>query len=243
MDLLLPLSLRSYGAGGASHQHTHVQLVLPVLGRLDIEVGGSGGRLDVARGAFIAPDTAHAQSAEGENRFLVLDCEVADLGDDVVERLRRQTFVPISAATRRLIEFIDLACHDRSVPAAVAQHGLPLLLASLVPAAPQPRRLDALRRHVEARPGEDWSVASMAAEVGLSASRLHVLFRAETGQTPQAWLAGLRLQAVQDALRHSDRPIAQLALDAGYADQSALTRALRMATGETPAAFRKRHRQ
>ncbi|AOY02395.1 AraC family transcriptional regulator [Jeongeupia sp. USM3] len=237
------MSLRSYGVGGASHRHAHVQLVLPVLGRLEIEVGGVGGRLDVARGAFVAPDTAHAQSADGENRFLILDCEVADLGEDAVERLRRQTFVPISAATRRLIEFIDLASQGRNVPPAVVQHGLPLLLASLAPPEVRPQRFDALRRRVEATPGEDWSVARMADEVGLSASRLHALFRAETGQTPQAWLSGLRLRAVQDALLGSDRPIAQLALDAGYADQSALTRAMRLATGETPAAYRRRHRR
>ncbi|GHD56242.1 transcriptional regulator [Jeongeupia chitinilytica] len=214
-----------------------------MLGRLEIEVGGVGGRLDIAKGAFVAPETAHAQSADGQNRFLILDCDVTDLGDDAVERLRRQTFIPISTAMRRLIEFIDLASHDRHVPAAVARHGLPLLLASLAPADSSPRRFDALRSRVESAPGEEWSVARMAAEANLSASRLHALFRAETGETPQAWLSGVRLRAVQDALIGTSRPIAVLAQEAGYADQSALTRAMRLATGETPAAYRKRYRK
>ena len=37
----------------------------------------------------------------------------------------------------------------------------------------------------------------------------------------------------------TDRPIAELALAAGYADQNALTRAMRRATGSTPAAIRR----
>uniref|UniRef100_UPI000584FEE4 helix-turn-helix domain-containing protein n=1 Tax=Xanthomonas sp. SHU 199 TaxID=1591174 RepID=UPI000584FEE4 len=43
-------------------------------------------------------------------------------------------------------------------------------------------------------------------------------------------------------LTHGTRPIADLAQDSGYADQSALTRALKRSTGQTPAAYRRRHR-
>ena len=40
------LSFRSYGAEGPVHSHDHAQIVLPVWGTLEIEVGGRGGCLD-----------------------------------------------------------------------------------------------------------------------------------------------------------------------------------------------------
>ena len=82
----------------------------------------------------------------------------------------------------------------------------------------------------------------MARRIGLSPSRLHALFRSEWGTSPQAWLAERRIRRVQTWLAASDAPIAELAQRAGYADQSALTRAMQRLTGLTPAAYRKRRR-
>ena len=65
---------------------------------------------------------------------------------------------------------------------------------------------------------------------------LHALSRSEWGLSPQAWLAERRISHVRKWLAESDLPIAELALRAGYADQSALTRAMQRLTGLTPAA-------
>ncbi|MFR4118588.1 MAG: helix-turn-helix domain-containing protein [Bilophila wadsworthia] len=60
--------------------------------------------------------------------------------------------------------------------------------------------------------------------------------------SPQAWLAERRIGHVRKGLAESDLPIADLALRAGYADQSALTRAMQRLTGLTPAAYRRQTR-
>lgn len=73
-------------------------------------------------------------------------------------------------------------------------------------------------------------------------SRLHALSRSEWGLSPQAWLAERRIGHVRKWLTESDLPIADLALRAGYADQSALTRAMQRLTGLTPAAYRRQTR-
>lgn len=223
------------------HRHDHVQLVLPVIGQLEIEVGGRGGRLDAARAAFVAPGADHVQAGDGANRFLVVDCSPADLGEAAVERLRRQVFLPISPAARRLIEFVDLS--GRSMSSTTAWRCTPLLLEALLDVPQAPSRLEVLTRRIEAEPGLDWSVAAMAQAAGVSASRLHALFRSELDQTPQQLLSTLRLRAVQEALASSTKPIAEVAFQAGYSDQSALTRAMRRATGMTPGAYRRRHQQ
>lgn len=53
----------------------------------------------------------------------------------------------------------------------------------------------------------------------------------------------MRLRCVRDALERTDRPIAELAVAAGYSDQNALTRAMRRAFGVTPAAWRRQSRE
>ena len=82
----------------------------------------------------------------------------------------------------------------------------------------------------------------MARRIGISPSRLHALSRSEWGLSPQAWLAERRIGHVRKWLAESDLPIADLALRAGYADQSALTRAMQRLTGLTPAAYRRQTR-
>lgn len=238
-----PFSFRSYGDDGAAHRHAHVQFVLPVLGGLEIEIGGLGGRLDLGRAAFVAPDIEHDQLGLGENRFLIVDCDAASIGEAAVERLARDPFLAIPPAARRLIEFLDLSRIDYTVSESVARHGLPLLLDALLAGPARVSRLDPLLRRIEAAPGEAWTVERMAREAGMSVSRLHARFRAELDRTPQGWLTDLRLRGVQARLAGSDAPIARLAFEAGYADQSALTRAMRRAVGLTPAAYRDLHRR
>ena len=73
----------------------------------------------------------------------------------------------------------------------------------------------------------------------ISDSRLHALFLEEFGLPPHRWLAGLRMDKVCALLTNSTLPIAEIALQAGFSDQTALTRAMRNAVGETPAAYRR----
>ena len=250
MDTPQHLSFRTYGADGPLHSHDHVQIVLPMQGEMDIEVDGRGNTLDITRAAFVAPDINHAQSAQGPNRFLILDCKLADIGADAAERLRRQTFLPVPSAVRRLVEFIDLSIDlNRTGPAglvlpeSVVRHCTPLLLEALTAMPQRHSRLHGLLVRIDAAPGQAWTAARMARVANLSVSRLHALFKSELGRTPQEWLSDVRLRFVQDALAGSDTPLAELALRAGYSDQSALTRAMRRTTGMTPAAYRREHRR
>jgi AraC-like DNA-binding protein len=121
---------------------------------------------------------------------------------------------------------------------------VPLLLDTLTLDAPRPAsRLAALRARIEAEPGLAWTTESMAKALGCSVSRLHALFREELDASPHAWLLEHRLGKARAWLASSDAPIAEIALRAGFSEQSALTRALRKATGMTPAAYRRQHRQ
>lgn len=240
MSPVFSLSLRSYGRDGAAHRHGHVQLVLPLHGTLELEVDGRGSYLDRFRAAVIAPHTRHAQSALDANRFLIVDCAPDVFSDDVLERLQRQPFLDLPTP---LQDLLAARAPHTDLEIAHARAGSAVLAWLQADTAPRSwHRLQALCRRIEAAPGQEWPVERMAETAHLSVSRLHALFREALGRTPQDWLSARRLDWVRRQLAYGERPIAQLALDSGYADQSALTRALRRETGHTPAAYRRRHR-
>lgn len=238
------ISFRSYGTEGPVHSHDHVQIVLPIQGKLEIEVGGRGGILGRSRGVFIAPGVRHTQEAEGANRFLVLDCVRSGIREEILERLSQFSFLNLSGAAHSLIHFLDLTAQQGEIRPSILGHSVPLLLGALFDARPlQASRLAMLLRRIERSTGQDWPVSRMAQVCGLSASRLHALFRSELGTTPQGWLSSARLRRAEDLLTHSNLPISQLALQLGYSDQTAFTRAMRRMTRMTPAAYRRMHRQ
>lgn len=236
------LHLRSYGALGDPDRHGYAQLVLPLRGGLALEIEGRTGRLDALRGALIAPGAWHAQAGEAGNQSLILDLDAGLLARGPWQRLLERPFPAIGPAARKLVEFMGIV--RGSAPAATVQGWAPLLLDTLAQEAPQPlSRLAALTARIEAEPGLPWDVERMARVAGLSASRLHALFREELGASPRAWLAARRLELACAWLAGSARPIADIALAAGFADQSGLTRAMRLALDTTPAAYRREHRR
>jgi AraC-like DNA-binding protein len=246
------LHLRSYGPRREPNRHDFAQLVLPLSGTLRLDIEGRQGLLDPLRAAFVAPGAWHSQVGEAANRSLILDLDLAQVAPQAAERLLERPFPQIGAAARKLVEFMGIMAGARvlaaevavSPPPSILQGWVPLLLDTLVLDAPRPAsRLAALLARVEAAPGQPWTTASMAAGAGLSVSRLHALFRDELDTSPHAWLLALRLARAQAWLAQSDLTVAEIALRAGFSEQSALTRALRKATGWPPAAYRRQARE
>ncbi len=105
--------------------------------------------------------------------------------------------------------------------------------------APPPRhgpdpRVNRALDYVEANFAEDVSLIDIAAAAGLSPTHLTGVFRRETGMTPYSYVINRRLRHAVQLLRSSDMPIAQVALDAGFADQQHLTRMIRARLRKTP---------
>lgn len=82
------------------------------------------------------------------------------------------------------------------------------------------------------------SLEDMAAQVDLSVFHFSRKFRACFNLPPHAWLLRQRVIRAQDLLARSDLPLKVVAADAGFADQSHMTRIFRRTTGTTPAEYR-----
>jgi AraC-like DNA-binding protein len=238
------LHLRSYGPLTAPDRHDYGQLVLPLSGALLLEVEGRQGLLDPLRAGFVAPGAWHAQHGDASNRSIIVDIAADGLTPDTAGRLFEHPFAPLGPAARKLIEFMALMAGSGKVAPSLLQGWVPLLVDTLALDAPRPAsRLAALRSRIGVEPGLPWSTDAMAKTLGCSVSRLHALFREELDTTPHAWLLEQRLGKAREWLATSAAPIAEIALRAGFSEQSALTRALRKASGMTPAAYRRQHRQ
>lgn len=222
--------LRHYGQSTGLDRHDYAQWVLPLQGELQFELEGRGGRLDLLQGAFVAAGEAHDQMADGANGFVIVDCGPGVLDDATQEHLCRQRWLHLPVSLRRRLARVQAGA---PLPAL-----LPELLQVFAPAG-SGARMQGLCAAIQVEPGQAWPVARMAAFVGVSEGRLHVLFQREFGLSPQVWLSAYRLRWARHQLRTSSASISEIALSAGYSEQSALTRALRRECGLTPSAWRR----
>jgi len=73
----------------------------------------------------------------------------------------------------------------------------------------------------------------------VSVSRFHFarLFKRSTGTTAIAYVERCRIRRAQELIMETDFPLAQVALMAGFSDQSHFTRRFRRHVGCTPALF------
>ncbi|MCU0635010.1 MAG: helix-turn-helix domain-containing protein [Gemmatimonadaceae bacterium] len=82
------------------------------------------------------------------------------------------------------------------------------------------------------------AVARVAADVGVARRTLERRVLMVTGTTLKALARGMRLRATVRALHQSARPLAAVAADAGFADQSHLAREVSQLLGTTPTRLR-----
>jgi AraC-like DNA-binding protein len=94
-------------------------------------------------------------------------------------------------------------------------------------------------RHIQTHYPEPLRVKTLAARANLSEyqfeQRLRRIFQLTAGQVIQK----TRMEAAIARLRETASPIATVALDCGYSDQSAFTRQFRQSTGMSPSEFRR----
>ncbi len=81
-------------------------------------------------------------------------------------------------------------------------------------------------------------MAELAYEAGVHAARVARVFRARNGRSLGGFLLERRLEWAARELARSQRPLVEIALEAGFADQSHFTRRFREYAGVTPGRFR-----
>lgn len=87
-----------------------------------------------------------------------------------------------------------------------------------------------------------WTVAGLAAKVGLSRSAFAARFTRLVGEPPLQYLARWRVARAAEMLRDTEEPIGQVAARVGYASVPSFAHAFRRWQGQPPGAYRGAHR-
>jgi len=240
----MTLSIRSYRGRESVHAHEFHQVVLPVLGAMDVKVGSAAGVIDARSGLVVVGGTPHAGCVVGENRFVVFDVpRESILPEGIVARASASPFFAIDEPLDHLARYVSSEAGMGKLDIAASHHAMALLARSIGRqfrrrehgTGPIPRTLEV----IDARYAEPLTVPELARLAGLGVSRFYERFRRETGRTPADWIAAIRLERAADLLRDTDLPIADIALAVGFSDQSALTRSFRRRQGTTPGTVRR----
>lgn len=91
---------------------------------------------------------------------------------------------------------------------------------------------------LHADPALAWSVAHLAAEVGLSRAAFARRFAALVGTPPLQYLTDWRMGLAREELRDGSAPLAAVAEKVGYTSQFAFAAAFKRAHGEPPGRWR-----
>ena len=199
----------------------------------------------------------HAAGERHENRFLTSACHLfrIEIEDDWLAKLRERGVGldapaeehggPLSLLAERM--FCEMRTRDSIAPLMVET--LMLEFASL---------LSRKRDETLGRRGPEWMARvdeylhehhadsirldEVAAIAGVHGAHLNRAFRAVHGCSIGEQVRRLRVESAAQSLIHSSIPIAQIAVDAGFADQSHFSRVFTRILGMTPARYRRLHR-
>jgi len=138
---------------------------------------------------------------------------------------------------------VHLEIHERDDVSTLAIDGaMMLLVAELVRAQidgarARPRWLRRVEEALEASIASPPSVEELAAIAGVHPTHLLRTFRRYEGTTISNFVRQRRIQRARVEVAQAKRPLAMIALDAGFADQSHFTRVFRQTFGETPGQY------
>src|SRR4030088_718323 len=110
---------------------------------------------------------------------------------------------------------------------------------STLPPAAMKRSTPAVERvltHIEEHPGHPLTLTELAQVAGLGIWRFATVFREQIGISPHRYICRLRVQRAQTLIRDGI-PAATAASEAGFYDQSHLSRHFKMVCGMTPGQY------
>jgi len=135
-----------------------------------------------------------------------------------------------------------------SAPRMFVEYGLLALRAHLVqrigaaparrPGGLSSRQLKRAQDFMEAHLSENISLSDLAAQCSLSAAHFARAFRLSVGKPPHRFLVERRVARAHALLVHTRLPLADIAAQCGFADQTHLTKVFRRVLGVTPGSLR-----
>ena len=229
------ISIRSYTNQMRSHFHEYHQLVLPLQGSINIQVGNYKGLVSIGDCIIIKAGQRHDFFADEAARFIVVDL------DDLPNNIKDSTNEKVSIDTP-LIAFIQFV--DKQLNSQVS-HTIEITMVTLFY---QLLALQPLLHKVDKRIAKVISIIShdlsksysnneLAQYACLSVTQFKKIFKQSIGLSCQKYLTKLRMEKAKALITHTDTPISIIADLCGYQSPSAFSRKFKDYFGDTPKSF------
>ncbi len=155
------------------------------------------------------------------------------LDDDILTRLYERAHQACRASAARLEQDTRLLAFLSHLTRYHADTGRDLALP-----AREPRRVQIVRAYLHDNAAENVSLARLADLIALSPYHFLRVFQRETGMTPHVYQTNLRIARAKSLLANGV-PVAKVAVESGFCDQSHFGRRFKRLVGTTPAQYAK----
>ena len=158
------------------------------------------------------------------------DAIVRHIGASLLEALRRPNEV-----NQLFIDYtmLALAAHVAQRYGGLQRANKPML------GGLAPWQVKRARERLESDLGGKLPLVVIAAEFGLSPSHFSRAFRTSVGMPPHQWLLRQRVKVAKQLMTVPDLSLSEIAISAGFADQSHFTRVFSSIVGVSPGAWRR----
>ena len=100
-------------------------------------------------------------------------------------------------------------------------------------------RINKALKLMQDAPQNNWTLESLASEIGMSRSVFFNYFKKLVHETPLTYLTNWRIRQAQKLLMTDNSNISKIAADVGYQSEAAFNRIFKSKTGQTPAVYRR----
>ena len=229
------IELRSYQTELHSHSHDHAQLVLPVKGFLELEIGNSSGIINTETGAFITSGDRHSFAGSDDNLFVVVDIEEKHLAMTTLP-----SFLTLTPVTKQFLNFahyyLTSGTNDLYAHSLISDLLLNLLSHPLC--STKDLLVIKARKWIDLHFAEPINISKLTQHCHLSASQLQRRFKKCTGYGLAEYWRHKRLLRAKFLLSNSSLSVEAIALAVGYEHVSAFSRSFSKILGTYPSQWR-----
>ncbi|MEP0355237.1 MAG: AraC family transcriptional regulator [Paraglaciecola sp.] len=216
------ISIRSYSRQKVKHTHDFHQIVLPLRGVINIEVGQFKGKVAPGECVVIKAHSLHHFTAEAQARFVVADMPTLPANIS----LSTSPAFSINSPLLHYLRFIESQLEyqvNRDIENICYQNFF-ALLGEQRPLKQVEHRIRAVLEYIDAHITHVMPIAALAKIACLSPTQFKKLFKVQLGITPMQYVIKLRMEKAQALIIHTDYPTQIIAEQVGYSDYAAFSR-------------------
>lgn len=231
------IELRTYLTESCSHAHDFPQLVLPISGSMELDVGHSSAIIDDDIGVYIASNERHCFAGSQDNLFLVIDITTQS---HTQNEQFKSNIINLTTSTKKLIQFthhyLVYGERDYFTESLINQLLLHFAANSFLP-EPDPLVVKA-KAWIDLYFADPVNVSKVARHCYLSVSQLQRRFKLMLGCGVAEYWRTKKLHYAKKLLVQKNYSIEAIAFEVGYENVPAFSRRFSKVFNESPSQWR-----